>query len=409
MNPKSARYLVITITLASCCAAPGWAAPGAAGAASGQALMVLNCDGRYAQVGASSGTLLASGLYGGVTEPQAKVDGCLVAGLLDTGRNVVYAVMPESARADENVAQRFFVATLDVKTLKVVGKYELPNKQAELPLLMADPSGKSLLVASGDGSYWQRLTVQSGGALSPSGPAVTIKEAFPTTPAPYLDGQGNIVDGLRTLDPQGRLIRSVRADSILDAALQEKLASLTQIKNSSQHFNGTIPAAFAADRIVFTVGWDRESNRVPTAGVVVYDANAGRVVSSFFSAFPVAPGYAGEQGVPSLHLTPDGKRVVVEQYEWRAQSGEESRQARFRTGRVAIYDADTGALTATVDVESSHSPRANGRVVNFSSDSRYLYYWFDRHLWIVDLESARVVSAASLPEGFDPAAVVPGR
>jgi hypothetical protein len=410
MNPKSARHVVIAITLVSCCAvfgAPlGWAAPGAG---SEPALTVLNCDGRYARISAGSGATLGTGLYGELTEAQSKIDGCMVADVLDSGRNIIYAVMPESARADENGAQRFFVATLDAGTLKVLHKVAIPGKHAERPLLLSDVARTSFTVASSEAASWQRLTPKANGSFAPAGAAVTVKEAFPTTPFPYINSQGNIADGLRLLDTQGRLIREVRPDSILDSALQEKFASLTQIKNSSQHYYGMIPAAFAADRIVFTVGWDRENNRVPAAGVVVYDAIAGRVVSSFLSAFPVAPGYHGESGVPSLHLTPDGRRVVVEQYEWRARSSSDQRQARFRTGRLAIYDAETGTLVGTVDAESAHGSSADGRVVNFSNDSRYLFYWFDKHLFTIDLEGRRVVSTATLPNGFDPAAVLNGR
>lgn len=418
MNRKSAGRLVIAITLAICCTVvgglPGWAAPGGASAGSEAALTVLNCDGRYVRLGAVSGNRIGSGLYGAVAEPQSKVDGCLIAGVVDTGRNVLYAVMPDSPRVDENGAQRFSVATLDAKTLKVLHAYALPNKYSERPMLLSDASRQnflvaSFLVASSDALSWQRVAAQSSGALAPAGSAAVIKEQFPTSPAPYINAEGNIVDGLRLLDPQGRLLREVRPDSILDAALQEKFASLTQIKGSSQHYYGTIPAAFAADRIVFTVGWDRESNRVPSAGVVVYDLKASHVVSSFLSSFAVAPGYAGESGVPSLHLTPDGKRVVLEQYEWRSRSAVDSRPTRYRTGRIAIYDAETGTLTGTVEMESSPRPGADGRVVNFSSDGHYLYYWFDKHLSVIDLESRRIASSATLPEGFDPAAVVAGQ
>jgi hypothetical protein len=413
MKITPARYLVIAISLATWCTpfqvTASWAASNTA-----QSLTVFNCDGRYVELNTVSGAKLASGLYGGFVESQSRIDGCSIADVLDENQNVLYALLPESPRMDENGEQRFQVAALDAKTLKLLHQYELPQSQAQRPMLFFDPARQDLLVAMNDYGIWQRLAIQSNGALAPSGPAITIKEPFPSSPAPYIDGQGNMIDGLHILDSQGRLVRKIQPDSILDTALQEKFASLTQIKGSPQHYYGTIPGTFAGDRIAFTVGWDREDTRVPSAGVVVYDLRAGRAISSFFSTFPVAPGYAGEHGVPSLHLTPDGRRIILEQYDWRPSSvsprtGEESRQSRFRTGMIAIYDADTGSLSGTVTMGPAHDDHAVGRVINFSNDSRYLYYWFDKRLYVIDLESDRVASTITLPDGFDPAAVVSGQ
>jgi hypothetical protein len=66
-------------------------------------------------------------------------------------------------------------------------------------------------------------------------------------------------------------------------------------------------------------------------------------------------------------------------------------------------------LSGTVTVGAAQGQRADGRVINFSNDSRYLYYWFDKHLYIIELESERVASTITLPDGFDPIAVVLGR
>jgi hypothetical protein len=229
-----------------------------------------------------------------------------------------------------------------------------------------------------------------------------------------MDEQGNIIAGLSVLGPQGRLVREIPTDSILDSGLQKKFASLTRIKGSTQHYYGAMEQASAGDRIVFTLGWDTAERRVPSAGVVVYDVRLGRAITSFSSTFPVAGVYAdtGPDG-PMLHLTPDGRRIIIEQYDWRP-SGETPRMPsedpgrlhRFRTGTIALYDADTGVLSGKVTLDPVPHYQMTGGVINFSNDSRYLYYWFDEHLYVIDLENNRVASKLTLPDRFDPVAVV---
>jgi len=381
-----------------------WAAPGTT-----NSLTVFDCGARYLQLNAPSGAALGSGVYGVFTQSHSRVDGCLIADVADKNQKMLYALMPEDPRLDENGEQRFIVGVLDRKTLKVVHKYELPNKQAARPMLLFDSSRQELLVAMDNYETWQRLEIKSDGSLSPSGPSIAIQTPFPTSPVPYIDEQGNIVDGLRVLDPQGRLIKQVQADAILDPALQEDFASLTLVNGSTRHYYGTIPAASAADRIVFTVGWDTEATRVPSAGVIVYDLGAGRVISSFHSVFSVAPGYTGEAGVPSLHLSPDGRKIVLEQYEWQPTVGEPSGLSRFRTGKIAVYDADTGLLTGTVIMDASHAKNADGHLIDFSNDGHSLYYWFDRHLYVIDLRDASIAATVVLPDNFEPARIVSGQ
>jgi hypothetical protein len=409
MTFRSRLRLVVTTGFVSSCMILSVTASWASATNGSNSFMVLGCDGRYVQISAGSGKSLASGLYAGLNNPESRIDGCLVTDLVDAGGNVLYALMPESAHVDENGAQQFFVATVDAKSLKILKKYELPNKQSDLPLLFSDASRKNLLVTIDDYSSWKRVEIGSDGTLVLSTSLITPKVPFPTSPSPYIDGLGNIVDGLQILNQQGDLIREISGYSILDSSLQQKFGSQTQVKGSNQHYYGTIPAAFGADRIVFTVGWDTENNRVPSAGIFVYDLLSGLVISSFSSAFPVAPGYTGELGVPSVHFSPDGKKIIIEEYDWRPNSADQSRELRLRTGKIAIYDADRGILIGTLTLESSTKQPADGRVVNFSNDSRELYYWFDKHLFAIDLQNNSVSLGISLPADFDPVVVVSGR
>ena|ERR1700736_135410 len=94
----------------------------------------------------------------------------------------------------------------------------------------------------------------------------------------------------------------------------------------------------------------------------------------------------------------------------RMPSDNPGRQYRFRTGTIALYDADTGVLSGKVTLEAAPHYQVTRGVINFSNDSRYLYYWFDQHLYVIDLENNRVASKQlTLPDRFDPVAVVSGR
>jgi acyl-CoA synthetase (AMP-forming)/AMP-acid ligase II len=406
------KKIGFTMICAAFIATAAWDAI-AASAPNAPTLTIFNCDGSYLKVNAASGGSLASGMYGDFKERQSHLDGCLISDIIDQIPGALYAVISKSPRADKEGNQRFSVVSLDSKTLKVIHRYDLPEKYGQQPSLLFDAARQNLIVTLGDSS-WQRLSIAPNGELVPLEAAQTLPEAFPVSPFPYVDEEGNIIDGARVLNSQGRMIQEIQGDSLFDSALQEKFASLTQIKGSSEHYYDAILAASAADRMVFTVGWDRQDTRIPSAGILVYDLHAGKVITSFNSAFAVAPGAVGEFGIPSLHLSPDGRQIVIEEYAWRPDSnaspaGDHARQLRFRTGRIAVYDATTGGLRGTLTIALSQNDHAIGRVVNFSSDGRYLYYLIDGRMSTIDLEGLSVAAYSGLPNGFDPVAVVAGR
>ena len=410
MHHKSVGFRAFALCLSLggsiCWATTGWTATRSM-AETGPILTIFDCYGSYIKLSAVSGAKVADGFYGGYANVQHRIDGCLIGDVLDEGKSGLFALIQQSPRTDENGAVDFIVATLDVKTLKTLHSYLIPSKQSGLPSLLYDSARQALLVISDDGRSLQRLEIKGSGDLIPLGPASTFEEPIATSQKPYIDDQGNIVAGDRLLNEQGRLIRKINSDSILNAELQKKFSALTSIKGSNQHHNSTMEIASAGNRMVFTVGWDAEGDPVAAAGVMVFDLLAGRVVTSFFSMFPVLSGIYP----PSLYLTPDGKKIILEQYTWAPsyaspRKGEELRQSPLRTGVIAIYDADTGVLSGKISVKALSIDQPQSRVVNFSSDNHYLYYFSDQHLYVIDLESAKVVSALPLLDRVDPAVVV---
>lgn len=411
MNRNSAGYIGFALCLAIGCSTfgvtTGWAAK-PSNADSGQVLTIFNCDGRYIKLGAVSGAKVADGFYGSYVARQYKFDGCLISNVLGEGNNVLFALMPQSLNEDENGTQDFIVASLDSKTLKTLHSYSSPTKDSGIVSLLYDSARHNLLALFDNWHSVQRLAIEPNGELIPADPPITLEQPLAGLVSPYVDGQSNMIAGDLVLNPKGRVIRKVNADSVLDSALKTKFSSLTQIKGSTNHYAGAMVEASAGNRVVFTVGWDTEGSPAPKAGVMVYDLRAGHVITSFFSTFPVLAAY--DPG-PSLHLTPDGKTIVIEQYSWGPSyqspgKGEELRQSPFRTGVIAIYDANSGLLTGKVSMKAPPRGHAAGHIVNFSNDSHYLYYWFDQHLYVIDLEGTSVVSELTLPDQFDPVAVV---
>ena len=411
MHNKSIGFRAFALCLSLGCsiflATTGWTTNTAI-AETGQILTIFACDGRYIKRGAVSGAKVADGFYGSYVARQYRIDGCLISNILDEGKSGLFALLPQSLQENDNDARDFIVATLDVKTLKTLQSYPLPTKQANDPSLLYDSARQALLTFFDNGHSLQRLEIKANGVLMPLGPASTFELSFPASKKPYIDGQGNIVDGDRLLNEQGRLIRHISGDSLFDSVLQRNFSAHTLIRGSARHYDFATEIASAGNRIVFFVGGDAEDERVSAAGVMVYDLLQGHVVTTFLSTFPVlGPLYLD----PTLHLTPDGKKIINEQYSWIPSdpspvSKEELRLSPFRTGVIAIYDADTGLLTGKVSMKAAPLAQPWGRVVNFSSDNHFLYYLYDQHIYVIDLESARVVSELPLPDQFDPVAVV---
>lgn len=368
---------------------------------------VLSFDGRYIEVDPASGRGLASGRFEESDHPR-------VEDVLSVPGGSLFALLGEGEQPDENGQMRFRIASLDRETLKTLHSFDLPKPQDAFPILLLDPSRNQLLLSTDAGI--QILTIRTDGSIQPIGPLVKMQRPIASLVGTYIDSHGDIVDGISVSDRKGRLLREVRPDSVLDAPRKKQFASLTLVKGTTQHFYGAMPAASAGDRIVFVVGWDdsRPESRVPQAGITVYDLNVGRIVSSFFSKFPVEP----LEG-PPIQLSPDGRHIVISQYRWLPyfqhprDAREAAQQSAFATGKLAIYDAGTGSLTGTVDLGPASDPYTfsvrKARAMGYSPDGSRMYYWFNQQLSVIDLDHAKLVSKTTLPAKFDPVAAVDSR
>ena len=370
-----------------------------------QTLIVFDCDSHYVKINAISGTVQATGTYPTFPDASARFDGCLINDVRDTNTGVLYALMPQS-HLEDGEKQSYAVVGLNEKDLKVLMRYDLPTKQSVHPNLIYDPIQQDLLIVFNDGLAFQRLGIASGSNLNP-GLIVKLKQPLVD---PHVDSEGNILGVKTVFDSTGHIVQQVRPESIFDAALKEKFSRETLVKDSTEHYYGAaIEEAAAAGRLIFTLAGDSESEHSRSAGVIVYDTRLKRAVSSFFSPFPVELVFAGHG---TLHVSPDGHRIVLEQYEWLPAdvkpmpSDDPNRRYVARTGALAVYNADTGSLVGNVTVEKSAYHQQSQTLINFSSDSQYMFYWFDNHLYVIDAEKGQLVSKLTLPNKFDPDAVV---
>lgn len=403
---ESSLRLALLVGCFSVSAGTSWAANNAVGK-SDQILTIFSCDGRYSKLNAVAGKTISNGFYGGYTSIQSRFDGCLIGDLLDKG-SVLYALMHTSLNFSETEDRSFEIVALDPKSLSVLHRYELPA-ESSTPTLFYDPVQQNLLVRIKDHMALQRLSIDPNGEFVESGALVALQTPMFSTP--YVDEQARIIGGDQILDSQGHLTRKIQSDSIFSSIVKEKFSSLTRVDNSSEHIYSALEEASGGGRIVYTVRGDTEPFRSPSAGIIVYDIQRGPI-TSFFSPFPVAQGF---YGIQTLHLTPDGRRIVLEQYEWLPDKTPDvpaesaGRKHIEKTGLLAIFNADTGMLVGNITLEKAIAPQPPRAVVNFSSDSRYLYYWYGKHLYMIDVDNSRVMSKLDLPEKFDPAAVIAGR
>ena len=182
--------------------------------------------------------------------------------------------------------------------------------------------------------------------------------------------------------------------------------TLQRTGETGKHYLDIVFAESAAGRMLFIVGWDTMTAQSPAAGgLLVYDAVKEGVLSSIITPYREAA-FELTSGTPTVHLTPNGQVVIVEEYQWQAApaaSGMAPVQERFKTGKFALYNATSGALISTILVDPA--PGDSGRIIGFSSDSTLMYYASTENMYVVDLlqKQSRTVN---LPRGFMPTAVV---
>jgi len=382
---------------------------------------VIDCGGHYLRIDADRARSLGAGTVAGVPEDNDAYDGCLVDSMqVDPVSGVAYAVVPKTASVDDEGQRYYKVVALHSPTLKVLDSRDIPYALDEVPdLLLERPnyllvsygvpenittaksqrvverlSSKDLRIQNDQASLSITSRLESMGGFSASA---------------HFDRRGRIIDKSRVVDLAKPTIVNIDGYSLLSEAVSSTFQSLQRTGVNGKKYLDIVFADAADDLMLFVIGWDTESRQSPSGGgLLLYDTNREKIVSSIVTPFRAAP-FDATLGTPTVHLTPDAKLAIVEQYEWRV-SGPPTfplapMQERFKTGAVAVYDMHAGIYLRTIRLDPE--PGYSGRVVGFSTHQRLMFYASAENLYVVNLDRGDS-RALPLPEGFLPIAVLSG-
>ncbi len=385
---------------------------------------VLGCEGEYIKVDVATQQTVSQGYIGESASGESlnarnwspRLTGCLVTSELqfDSEAGLVYAVVP-NGRVD--FALRFHVAVLRLPNLELVGKLDLSVTQHHRPSILLTPDGTQLLVSNSQVEYppgggekvmrvrlW-RYSVPDFILLR------TVVDRTYSFDAPWYDGvlglpsrfwdqRGRIIDGRKILDENATLLERIRADDFLPVPLRRAMKHLERLGSTGKGYLSIRFMNSASDRMLFLVRDDRRTDTArPGSGFLVFDVGLRQIVSGIVSPYSASgSGYAFQRR--TAHLTPNGEYIVLEQYEWRERSPEDTTTnlKRFKTGDIHVYSVDTRDLVSSVKIDPA--PGFLGRVVGFSPDGQVMIYSVGGKYYMVRLTEPPSVHALSVPESF---------
>ncbi len=369
----------------------------------------FSCDGRYVSLRLDPLSVSAPRVAPGAPV-HGRVDGCLIeTAAADVESGLLYLAMPAPSAADSDDKSRDKITVLTLPDLQLKESLELPIRTSYIPRLRLEPSTRDLLVT-------YRTQDGNAGAFSlpPRFVVRRVNDHFMLESATetkrnskqflsdhgYVATDGSTIDGNRIMGASGE-ISVVSGYELLTDTVRRQFASLERTNPRGAKYLDTVYADGAAGRMVFIIAWDLRSDPSPSGGgFLVYDGARRQVLCSITTPYREAA-FDQTPGTPTVHLTPDGQTVVVEEYNWeRASDG--SALVRAKTGKLAFYAAASGSLKGTVQLDPVPGP--TGRTVAFSPDSRFLYYSSAGHLHVINLSSFQ--SSSILLNGFSPALIV---
>jgi hypothetical protein len=378
---------------------------------------VFDCSGRFFRVDLSVGTRTEPADIPGWVRGR-RIPVCSVESIaVDSTESVVYVAMPTVSRDNLLGDGHDQIVALRPPGMNILNSLDLPYATNQLPLLRQLVPAHELLITydtpsdksdslgaavefsmSTDRPEQLVFKNQLDGQVTPR---VLSQPALSETA--YLEASGRVVDRDRVGYMNGSM-STVNGRSLLNDSMRQQFQSLQRTGIGGDRYLDVTFADSAAGKMLFLVGWDFKGNRSAAGAFFVYDALEERVISSAVTPYREAA-YELVSGTPTIHLSPDGRTVVVEEYRWGAtdRSSEQSVETRFKTGRIAVYNAATGGLLHTLDL--SPVPGTSGRVLGFSLDGNIMYYASRDHMYVVDLAGDQTKSFP-LPPQFSPMKVV---
>ena len=320
--------------------------------------------------------------------PQNVVDGCLCSSLrFDASRGLLYGVFPKEERLTEDGARHYRIIAVQLPNLKSAGVIEIEPPLESPPALLVSNDGRKLfvsyLIPAGEDqparsvgvittydtgslkvieSFRQPATKDQG--QDAGGPVYFSEDA-------YLGEDGRTIydrDRIITIADQTATVRSLDRDRILDDSQSSQLRSL-EIRNpdTGKPYLAVKYADSAAGRALLFGG------SAPEAGDVFFTVGLNDYRASAIIKGPLATS-------STLHLTPDARRIVVEEIERQSDNRRTS-----RTGRALVYDVASGKEIR--EFRNAQLSDPGSRLLSITPDGSTIFFAVADGLLVADLAS----------------------
>jgi hypothetical protein len=414
LSGLSAFLLVITLTLpAMAIAAPTLREPL-------REVFLFDCAGRYLRISIDGREVHAQGKLVDHLSAASGFDGCLVSAVqADPLRNLLYAAIAKDPRLDADGRRHYRVVALRLPDLQRLQTHEIDMAVEGDVRLLLSPERDELLVTysrfetAGGQGLWRNvvehlsapdlrdirlredLRGESGAGRLPSSTALS--------PAAAWAGGGRILDRNLVLDDEGRVLQRLDPYELASPKMRRELRPFEREEIRGKRYLPMAVADSVGDRALFVVGHDtRQEAEDGRSALWVHDIGAGLTFRPVITKDRIAAYDPTRPETPTAHLTPDGDQVLVEQFEWRRLDEPEATEpmfARFKTGKLHLYDLAAGALARSIVLDPA--PGFSARVIGYSPDGTTAFLGAAGRLYAVPLEGERAPSSHRI-EGFEP-------
>lgn len=386
--------------------------------------LLFDCAGRYLRISAdgrevhAQGTLWETALTVDYLSAIGGFDGCLVSAIqADPVRNILYAAIAKEPRLDADGRRHYRVVALRLPDLQRLGVHEIDMAVEGDVRLLLSPQKDELLVSysryetAGGQGLWRNVVehlsapdlrdIRLREDLRGEYGAGRLPSSTALSPAAAWAGSGRILDRNLVLDDEGRVLQRLDPYELVRPKMRRELWSFEREVIRGKRYIPMAVADSVGDRALFVVGHDtRQEAGADRSAFLVHDIGAGLTLHPIVTKERVAAYDPTRPETPTAHLTPDGDKVLVEHFKWqRLDEPGAPVFARFKTGKLNLYELATGALVRSIVLEPA--PGFSARLIGYSPDRTTAFIGAAGRLYAVPLEGERAPSSHWI-EGFEP-------
>jgi hypothetical protein len=366
----------------------------------GTGVWVFSCDGQVVRIKAGTdGVAETTSLVNVITKrTSGRFDGCLVEDVKSGLRTpTIVVVVPHENFVNAGGKRHYSVLGLNRSSLALVNRFDIAPLQEGSPKVAMSTKGSLLKIVYEAESRSQRGALvskdldvasfnQRANRQNIVSETLSSSEKFFFLEDGVVHANGEINSDGNTLDLTGPLAVLEYSKRALGRD------ALTQVPI------GPVDSVFGVT--LYVDGLDTRAKPVKSSRLIAFDTIERQVINRFETPFALASTVS--RNMPNVHLTPDGRVAIVEEYIWPEPVGSPSR-IMVKTGLLAAYELRSGTLLGKVTIPAVSG---FGYVVDFSNDSRNLFYVDSGKFYIIDATTMLVVSATALPNWFSPIAAV---